>query len=796
MSGLYALGSMPGPINEILRLISFIFDSIIYSLIPEIFKVIYNLYDINQLFGCTVTESGGLCSNLQTLLKTMKETIYSFLAIVMFFRVAFSLLTMLVDPNKINDREKGAEKLIINIMITLVLIVVVPTGFKIARQVQTKVIEDKMIERVISGDEYDDNARYTLGKQLALSTWSVFLSPTVDSGPTYNAYNNVFNSSDTTILPLAPLFLVLNSVTGLPIVADAISKLTPGINGVLNSLGIGSHYQLSYVFFVSTIVGCYVLWAMIKLLIDIAYRSIKFFVLEILSPIAIISYIDPDSSKKGIFSKWVNEVFKTYISLFVRIFVFALCSVIMEQFSLHTFKGGIISKLIFVLAVVAFVKNAPKLIDSILGTNLSKDGDTKFATDLLKGIGGAAVGATAGGIARGVVAKRVGAPVFKNVVKGAWDSGNKGFAAARKGGIAGMRGVVETGVGAVAGAKKDLGYTEDKDKEREISRLEGKVPQVDQAKKDRTAELTRNNNAAINSMLSEGKAVNGRTYGNALVGDDEAKNAMIKNEAGLAAAEVLHGDSPEYMAARNFVAEKNATATMVNLTYERAKKSYAANQEAYMASSDKASYLVSMAGDNVKTAFTTLESSATREITARGNKVDASGISEKAKFVAQATGKDVVTLNAMSDQELVREYVNSKISSNYGVSLAGHEGDSVESRIEVAVRQVAANEATRVTNMSATQLDTEFTHLNEEAVVAKFEYSLGDMAADAAKATDDASKAKDTLKEFKASAKGAKDKRIDDNYDVADARYKVKELARRQRERNQNNSGNNSGGTV
>ena len=51
MSGLYALGSMPGPINEILRLISFIFDSIIYSLIPEIFKVIYNLYDI-LLYDC------------------------------------------------------------------------------------------------------------------------------------------------------------------------------------------------------------------------------------------------------------------------------------------------------------------------------------------------------------------------------------------------------------------------------------------------------------------------------------------------------------------------------------------------------------------------------------------------------------------------------------------------------------------------------------------------------------------------------------------------------------------------
>ena len=68
-------------------------------------------------------------------------------------------------------------------------------------------------------------------------------------------------------------------------------------------------------------------------MIDVAYRSIKFFALEILSPIAIISYIDPSSGKKGVFNKWLNETFKTYISLFVRVFVFALTSVILRSFS-------------------------------------------------------------------------------------------------------------------------------------------------------------------------------------------------------------------------------------------------------------------------------------------------------------------------------------------------------------------------------------------------------------------------------------------------------------------------------
>ena len=70
----------------------------------------------------------------------------------------------------------------------------------------------------------------------------------------------------------------------------------------------------------------------IKVMIDVAYRSIKFFVLELLAPIAVVSYIDPSSAKKGVFNKWLNETIKTYIGLFVRLFVFALATVLLRTF--------------------------------------------------------------------------------------------------------------------------------------------------------------------------------------------------------------------------------------------------------------------------------------------------------------------------------------------------------------------------------------------------------------------------------------------------------------------------------
>lgn len=424
LAALIGLGATSvGVIADMMRLIFFFLDSIVYSLIPVVYRGIFALYDIDKIIGV---------GNTQNLLNTAKETVYSFLAIFMFFRVAFSLITMLVDPSLIDDKSKGAKKIVLNIFICLGLIVVVPVFFRVAKNIQTRVLEEKIIERAVGGDIYSNDQNYNLGNELALSTWSVFLQPVVDEGDAYDAWKGVFESGNSTIWPLPVLATHLNDTTG-GILGGLATKIA-GVAAILRATGTVT-YQLGYIWLISGLVGIYVVWTMIKLLIDVAYRSIKFLLLEVISPIAIISYIDPKSSEKGLFSKWLSETLKTYLSLFIRIFIFAMVSVILKQISVSSFfdEGNILTRLFFILALVAFMKTAPKFIDNLFGTEISKGSDTKFASDLLRGGLGAIGGAATGAIGGAVVAGRKNLPMGRSVWEGAKKGLTGGFSSARKG---------------------------------------------------------------------------------------------------------------------------------------------------------------------------------------------------------------------------------------------------------------------------------------------------------------------------------------------------------------------------
>lgn len=424
LAALFGLGATSvGIIADMMRVIFFFLDSIVYSLIPVVYRGIFALYDIDKIIGV---------GNTQNLLNTAKETVYSFLAIFMFFRVAFSLITMLVDPSLIDDKSKGAKKIVLNIFICLGLIVVVPVFFRVAKNIQTRVLEEKIIERAVGGDIYSNDQNYNLGNELALSTWSVFLQPVVDEGDAYDAWKGVFESGNPTIWPLPVLATHLNDTTG-GILGGLDTKIA-GVAAILRATGTVT-YQLGYIWLISGLVGIYVVWTMIKMLIDVAYRSIKFLLLEVISPIAIISYIDPKSSEKGLFSKWLSETLKTYLSLFIRIFIFAMVSVILKQISVSSFfdEGNILTRLFFILALVAFMKTAPKFIDNLFGTEISKGSDTKFASDLLRGGLGAIGGAATGAIGGAVVAGRKNLPMGRSVWEGAKKGLTGGFSSARKG---------------------------------------------------------------------------------------------------------------------------------------------------------------------------------------------------------------------------------------------------------------------------------------------------------------------------------------------------------------------------
>lgn len=773
LAALFALGAtLVGGIADMMRVIFFFLDSIVYSLIPVVYRGIFALYDIDKIIGV---------GNTQNLLNTAKETVYSFLAIFMFFRVAFSLITMLVDPSLIDDKSKGAKKIVLNIFICLGLIVVVPVFFRVAKNIQTRVLEEKIIERAVGGDIYSNDQNYNLGNELALSTWSVFLQPVVDEGDAYDAWKGVFESGNPTIWPLPVLATHLNDTTG-GILGGLATKIA-GVAAILRATGTGT-YQLGYIWLISGLVGIYVVWTMIKMLIDVAYRSIKFLLLEVISPIAIISYIDPKSSEKGLFSKWLSETLKTYLSLFIRIFIFAMVSVILKQISVISFfdEGNILTRLFFILALVAFMKTAPKFIDNLFGTEISKGSDAKFGSDLLKQGLGFVTGAAIGGISGGVVAKRTGQPVFKNIMKNAWQGGQKVSGAAKKGGLGGLTGVISSGFGTVADVKKGLGYNVDKDQEKLIDNLEENVvPKAEQAKKAASSSFA--DGSKINSILNEGRKVNGRTYGMGLEEDDKFKNAIIKNAAGLAADEVKHSDDEEYLKYRRLVADAKITDAMASRSYELAKEKYEHDESEYVGAKDKASYVISLANDVARKEYGQMDAASiqaefTRQLenyknTARSS-FQSSNRTSQIELIVGA-GVDRTQAEQMNETQLSSAYdvVLDTISNNRTTAF---NNGSASDKVNLTVDLKTSNVSHEVAGASERDLGIMFSELNEKNIIATFGNSLGNMAADSGKAAGDVKTAEDVLDKYLNSGKGKKAKDIDTAYKIAKGNFDANKL--------------------
>lgn len=779
VSGALATGVGVNVLSDMLRWLFFSIDALVYALIPAIYNMIFSLYDISALIDK---------STMSSVFETITNSIYSFLAVFMFFRVAFSLITMIVDPSIIDDKEKGLKKIVTNIMMCLVLIVVVPYIFKYASELQTKIVEEHVIERVVTGSTYDED--YSLGNELALSVWGVFLRPADSNatGDAINAYNNVFKSGSES-WNFGSLWDSLNDVSG---------------SRVLLVFGTsGSHYTLSYTPIFSTIVGIYIAWTFFKMMIDIAYRALKFFVLELMSPIAIISYIDPGSAKKGIFNKWMGECVKTYLSLFIRIFVFSFVSVLLRgiQFSDVSWLN-----LFYILAIIAFIKNAPKFIDGIFGTNMSKESDAASAKHMLGGLMSGAVGAAAGGISNAVVAKRVGKSALKAGLSGAYGGLKKGYAAGKKGGWDGLSGTASSVYGSYGDALKKYGYEEDKEQEKLIEKLRLKVPDVNNAKATAVSNLEANDYEAYKKKLSDGPKVNGRKYGKGLDKDDGLENLLKKNAGGLAQDELLHVGDEEYLKLRRSVAKAKDDEAIVARTSALAKESYSASSAAFNGAEDKRSFAISFETDTAKMKYSEmnavdlansfrseLQAQADTFVKSQSRSFDNSSQAAKISLVASLTGNNESTYVNMSASELRAEFdsaVLAKAQSNINAKVSSfNSASSTQDKINVALGVRQENISYDISNISDAGLASRFDNANEDRIKVEFGHSLANIEADNAKASGDAKKAQEALDTYFKSGKGKKAKTIDNAFSIADAREKAKALDEKRKADQQQNNG-------
>lgn len=334
----------------IARTLFYFLDFAVYWAVGVLFQLIIDLSKFN-LFSASV-------------IKDFANRIYVILGIIMIFKLMISFIQMLIDPDRMNDKENGVGGILKRVIISMVLIVMVGSIFDFAMDLQEKLLP--IIPKVILGAEAEiaegSEIVATTGTQMAYYTFTAFFYPY--DGACWSQTNLMgFGNPDATI----------NTVTGIGL-SNVNEKCADGDDG----------YTHRYVFLLPTLAGAFLVWTLVTIAVKVAIRAVKLSLCRIIAPIPIASYIDPKTSKQS-FDKWVETTIKTYIDLFVNlvsvyfvIYIFQLLFVRPDTAGLTIFQSlpgkygnsyarAALVVVFIITGLLHFAKEMPKFVTSMLG---------------------------------------------------------------------------------------------------------------------------------------------------------------------------------------------------------------------------------------------------------------------------------------------------------------------------------------------------------------------------------------------------------------------------------------------
>lgn len=410
-------------------------DSAIYWLISSVYGLIEDLARI-QIFR-------------ESTLNNFYNKIYLLLSIFMLFKVSFSIVSYILDPAKTVDKNSGFGKIITNVVIMFVMILSAPIAFKYLTKLQNAILDDDIILNFVFGDVGSTNVNNEIqladsercqewskihdgmrkynpaspgmsiannnGDYLAVTIYRVFFTladTKVETGKGPDDHKNGGKTLDVKKGKYVFDFMCNDNNTHIS-VSDMASFVNAYVDEI-NEAGSNGYYLIEYKFFVATAVGVFALLMLINIAFETSVRAIKLGFYQLIAPIPIISYIDPNSSKNGVFSKYIKALGKTWISLFIRLFSLYFAIFVIKEFNtnfvqdlgeLHSSKFFI--TLFVIIGALMFAKQLPQLIEELFpGMKMGKMQLNPFKNIAENAVGGklvtgAAVGAAAMG-ARGL----------------------------------------------------------------------------------------------------------------------------------------------------------------------------------------------------------------------------------------------------------------------------------------------------------------------------------------------------------------------------------------------------------
>ena len=458
------LGKVGDAISDGFRSLMFILCDLVYSLIAFTFKVFQGLgtaeiisaKEINVLFG----------------------RISLIIGLFMIFRVTFSFIQYIVDPDAMLDKKKGAGNIIVKIVVAVVLLGSTSSLFRFAYDVQNKIIESNVISNIIFGTSQDVS---NFGAQLSANVFTSFyrLNDAINTDDANDDVNKCIVLVTTDENGKNNLDEEIQSHDGKLNYTSArkcLNKRTGTNDEYIDTTGNKKEYVIDFDGggFMALLVGIAVLYLIMVYSIQVGVRVLQLAYLQIVAPIPIAMYITPKGEEQ--LKKWGSQCLTTFLDFFLRtaIIYFAVYAIDMlwrsnlaeNLIATTNMSNNIFGKsyitIIMIIAILVFAKKIPNLIKEIfpsLGGAAGFSYSMKLPDEAKKvGLFGAGAALGAAGAAASNVLYGAGS-IRKNWKENEGTTGQKLWQA--------TKGVFGTGASAIGGAASGL------NKGRKIKDLKG-----------------------------------------------------------------------------------------------------------------------------------------------------------------------------------------------------------------------------------------------------------------------------------------------------------------------------------
>ena len=335
-------------------------NGLIYKISSLIYQLIIWLYDIfMKLCNSRVLDS--------EVLELIASRIGVILGIIMLFMVIFSVIQMILEPDKLTDKEKGVGNIVKKVLIVIVMLGMSTSAFSLLYGVQRTIIESNIIAKFLLPYEVNTD---NFGGLLAAELFTAFyhFDESLEADGLTDEEEKCKNS--------------VNTLKGEII---TYGTFTTG-NDCLDTKS-GDTYVMDFNWLLSPIVGALAVYFIFSYCLSVGMRTFQLAFLEIIAPMAIVSHLSP--KKDTMFNKWWKIYSSTYLDVFLRIAIINvtvfLIAVIFDANMSGTFwesvggktgtwYGDTIMTVFIIMSLLMFAKKAPDLLKELFPASASKLG--------------------------------------------------------------------------------------------------------------------------------------------------------------------------------------------------------------------------------------------------------------------------------------------------------------------------------------------------------------------------------------------------------------------------------------